>query len=226
MNPPPSNKPQTQPTGKPALSEAKILDTALTLANETGLEALSMRKLADRLGVKAMSLYNHVANKDAMLEGMVERVMSKMQFEWRGQDWQQCMLLRARQAYHVLSRYPWATQLLVSRVNAGANMLHYVDDTLGCLHEAGFSLEDADHAWNAMDSFIYGYILQEQNFPFAPEEYASTAEAYLDAVPASDYPYLHQLTKKVLSQEYSGLHDFELGFTHLLNGLAGQLERK
>ena len=213
-------------TAKPALSQEKILDTALSMANETGLESLSMRKLADRLGVKAMSLYNHVANKDAMLDGMVERVMSKMQFEWRGRDWQQSLTARANQAYEVLSRYPWATQLLVSRINAGPNMLHYVDDTLGCLHEAGFSLEDADHAWNAMDSFIYGYILQEQNFPFAADDYADTAEAYLDAIPASEYPYLNQLTHKVLTQTYTGVHEFEYGFTHLLNGLAEELARE
>lgn len=206
------------PKVTPPLSRQKVLKAAIQFANEQGLEALSMRKLADQLGVKAMSLYNHVTNKDDIIDGMVEAVMEQLQFKWKDKDWQACMLSRALQAYTVLMKHPWATQAIVSRVNAGPNMLHYVDDTLGCLNEAGFSIVDADHVWNAMDNYIYGFILQALNFPFAPKEYQAVAKDYIEMIPEHDYPYLNKLTSQVINGHYNGVHDFEFGFRLLLDG--------
>lgn len=208
---------------KPALSREKVLSTAIDYADKAGIEGLSMRKLADQLGVKAMSLYNHVANKDDLIDGMVERVVAQLRFEWRGQNWKTCMMWRANNTYRVLVRHPWATQALVSRVNAGPNMLHYVDDTLNCLSQAGFSIIDADHVWNAMDNYIYGFVLQELNFPFSPDEYQSVAKQYIDQVPAAQFPALHQLTQQVAAGRYDGRHPFEFGFQLLMDGLERQL---
>lgn len=201
------------------LNRERVLQAALQWADEAGLEALSMRKLAQQLGVKAMSLYNHIASKDEVIDGIVDRVVSEIELPDLGLDWQVAMRRRAISAHAVLLRHPWATLPLVARVNVGPAMLRYVDATLGCLCQAGFSLELADHAWNAMDSHIYGFTLQELNFPFEPENYSEAAKAGLPLIPADRYPYLNRLTHAVIEGRYDGLHDFEFGLDLILNGL-------
>jgi hypothetical protein len=111
-----------------------------------------------------MSLYNHVASKEDLLDGLVELVASEMEVPGKlqatGGDWKAVMRRRATSAHAVLMRHPWATMLFVSRVNIGPNMLRYVDRTIGCLREAGFSYPMADHAWTALDAYTYGFTLQ------------------------------------------------------------------
>lgn len=201
------------------LSREKVLAEALILVDEEGLDTLSMRRLADRLGVKAMSLYNHVANKEAVIDGLVELVVAEMGSPDQTLPWRQAMELRADNARKVLLAHPWATLPLVSRVNAGAVMLHYVDDTLGCLLKAGFSLSEADYAWNAMDSYIYGFTLQELNFPFEAEEYAEVAKSYVAMIPPEEYPNLNALTHEVIAKRHLGIQDFSFGFKMVLDGL-------
>lgn len=178
-----------------------------------------MRQLAQALGVKAMSLYNHVKNKDDLIDGMVDEVVAEMGVPDRSLEWKAAMRQRALSAHKVLLHHPWATLPLVSRVNVGPAMLRYIDATLGCLHEAGFSLEMADHAWNAMDSHIYGFTLQALNFPFDPQEYSQVAREYVTMLPSETYPYLNKLTHLVINKTYSGLHDFEFGLSLTLEGL-------
>ena len=214
-----TSNPDTAP--QVPLSRERVLCAAMRLADEGGIEALSMRKLAQELGVKAMSLYNHVANKDDMLDGIVDIVVSEIEVPDLGLDWQMAMRRRATSAHAVLLRHPWATMALVSRVNVGPAMLRYVNATLGCLREAGFSFAMADHAWNAIDSHIYGFTLQELKFPFEAEDYSDVAESYLPSIPADKYPYLNQLTHHVMEGSYDGLHDFEFGLELILNGLDG-----
>lgn len=201
------------------LSRERVLQAALCLADEGGIEAISMRKLAQALGVKAMSLYNHVANKDDLVDGIVDRVVSEIEVPSLALDWKTAMRRRAISAHAVLLRHPWATMPLVSRVNVGPAMLRYVDATLGCLYEAGFSLEMADHAWNVIDSHVYGFTLQELNFPFEAAEYSTAAAQGLALIPADQYPYLNRLTIQVMEGRYDGLHNFELGLDLLLEGL-------
>ncbi|MEM8808363.1 MAG: TetR/AcrR family transcriptional regulator C-terminal domain-containing protein [Cyanobacteria bacterium P01_G01_bin.38] len=201
------------------LSRERVLHAAVRLADAGGIEALSMRKLAQELGVKAMSLYNHVANKDDLVDGMVDIVASEIEVPDLSIDWTTAMRRRATSAYEVLLRHPWSTLALVSRVNVGPAMLRYVDATLGCLIEAGFSLEMADHAWNAIDSHIYGFTLQALNFPFEPEEYSVVARDSVSQIPADQYPYLNKLTHPVMAGDYNGLHDFEWGLDLILEGL-------
>jgi AcrR family transcriptional regulator len=202
-----------------SLSRERVLRAAVRLADEGGIESLSMRKLAQDLGVKAMSLYNHVANKDDLLDGIVDIVVSEIEVPNLGVDWKTAMRGRAMSAHEVLLRHPWSTMPLVSRVNVGPAMLRYVDATLGCLREAGFSLEMADRAWNAIDSHIYGFTLQELNFPFETEEYSEAAKNGLSLIPADKYPYLNRLTHDVMEGRYDGIHDFEFGLELILNGL-------
>jgi AcrR family transcriptional regulator len=201
------------------LSRERVLEAALRLADEAGIEALSMRKLAEILGVKAMSLYNHVTNKDDLIDGIVDLVVSEIELPDLTVEWKTAMRQRSRSAHEVLLRHPWATMPIVSRVNVGPAMLRYVDATLGCLHAAGFSLEVADHAWNAIDSHIYGFTLQELNFPFEPSEYAEAAKMGLPLIPAAQYPHMNSLTHRVIDGSYDGLHDFDFGLDLILNGL-------
>jgi AcrR family transcriptional regulator len=214
--------PQTPSPGSAAqlpLSRERILQVAVQRADAEGIEALSMRKLAQELGVKAMSLYNHVANKDDMVDGMVDRVVGEIELPSLDIDWKTAMRQRAISAHTVLLRHPWATLALMSRVHVGPAMLRYVDATLACLVEAGFSYPMADHAWNALDSHIYGFTLQALNFPFEAEEYAAAAKDYVAMIPPEKYPYLNQLTHQVMEGRHDGLHDFEFGLNLLLNGL-------
>lgn len=206
-----------------ALSRTRILRSALELADREGLEGVSMRKVAQGLGVQAMSLYNHVANKEDLIDGMVELVVGEMAVPQVDQGWKGEMRRRAIVAHTVLLRHPWAAIALMSRVNVGPMMLRYIDATLGCLHAGGFSLVMADHAWNAMDSHIYGFTMQELKFPFEPEDYAEAAKMGMGLVPAELYPHMHGLTIEVMERRYDGLHDFEFGLEMVLDGLERRL---
>ena len=212
---------KTTPLAEPRapLNKERVLDATITLADEIGIESLSMRKLGQALGVEAMSLYKHVKNKDDILDGIVDIVASEIYVPPIGGDWKTAMRQRATSAHQVLLRHPWATMLIVSRVNVGPAMLRYVDASIGCLREAGFSYAMADHAWNAIDSYIYGFTLQKLNFPFEPDEYAEVAEAYLPTIPAERIPYLTGLSKEVIAGHHDGLHDFEFGLDFILDGL-------
>ena len=201
------------------LSRERILLAAIRLADEGGIESLSMRKLATELGVQAMSLYNHVANKDDLLDGIVDLVVGEIAVPDLDIDWQTAMRRRANSAHEVLLRHPWATMPIVSRINVGPAMLRYIDATLGCLCEAGFSFELVDRAWNAIDSHIYGFTLQELNFPIEAAEYVNAAQEYIPNIPADKYPYMNRLTHYLIDGHYDGIADFNFGLELIINGL-------
>lgn len=201
------------------LTRQRILENAIALADEKGIDALSMRTIATSVGVKAMSLYNHVKNKDDILDGMVELIVSKIEIPKTGGDWKEQMTRRATSAHSVLLDHPWATMVLMSRVNIGPNMLQYVDGTLGCLLDAKFSYVSADHAWNTIDSYIYGFTLQTLNFPFAPDEYKDAAEEFMPQLPMEEYPHLAGLSMHVIEGKHDGLHDISFGLNLILDGL-------
>jgi AcrR family transcriptional regulator len=209
----------SDPSPQVPLSRERILRMAIVLADKGGIESISMRKLAAELGVQAMSLYNHVANKDDLLDGIVDIVVSEIEVPDLGIEWKLAMRRRAKSAHEMLLRHPWATMPIVSRVNVGPAMLRYLDATLGCLCAAGFSVEIVDRAWNAIDSHIYGFTLQELNFPFEAAEYARVAQDYIPNIPADKYPYINRLTQHVIDGDYDGIHDFEFGLELILNGL-------
>ncbi|MDP2311972.1 MAG: TetR/AcrR family transcriptional regulator [Pseudomonadota bacterium] len=207
------------------LTPERVLRAAITMADEQGLASLTMRALGAALGVQAMSLYNHVANKDVLLDGIVDLVVSEIQLPSASDPWKIAMRKRALSAHEVLLRHPWACGLLMSRVNTGPGMLRYIDATLGCLHGAGFSLPVADHAWNALDSYIYGFTLQKLNFPFEAEEYSKIAASYLPALSAKQYPSMHALTTLVAAGAHNGIHDLGFGLELILDGLERVLAR-
>ena len=210
---------RTKAARRAPLTPEKVLRVALRMADEDGLESLSMRNLAHALKVEAMSLYNHVPGKEQILDGLVELVVSEMELPPPGGDWRAVMRRRAQSAHAVLMRHRWATMLLVSRLNIGPNMLRYVDATIGCLVAAGFSYSMADHAWNAIDAYVYGFTLQKLSFPLDPGEYAAAAEQFLPMIPPEQFPYLNGMSQEVIAGRHDGLHQLELGLELLLDGL-------
>lgn len=207
------------------LSRERVLNAALTYADQHGIESLSMRKLGDLLEVEAMSLYRHVSNKDAILDGLVEVIAARFAPPAPGKTWKKQLRQRCITTHEVLMAHPWATMLVVSRANTGPNMLHYVDATIGCLLSAGFSIPMADYAWNTLDSYVYGFTLSKLNFPFKPEEYADAARGFLPMIPQDTYPHLVTMAQSVIDGEHDGLHNFEFGLDLLLDSLS-RLHRK
>ncbi len=201
------------------MTRERVLRAAVRLADKGGLESLSMRKLAQVLGVEAMSLYHHVANKDELLDGHADLVVAKIELPAIGGDWKAELRKRAHSAHQVFLLHPWAAMLVGTRVNVGPAMLRYINATLGCLREAGFSYELADRAWNALDSHIYGFTLQQLNFPLDPSEYASAARGFLPMLSSEQYPYMRELTQLVADGAHSGLHQFDFALELLLDGL-------
>ena len=216
-------KPKRRATAAP-LSRERIMQTALRLADEGGLDNISMRKLAQALGVEAMSLYNHVSNKDEVLDGIADLVVSEIEVPEIGGDWRLELRKRAISAHAVLRGHPWSPLVIASRINVGPAMLRYINATLGCMREAGFSYELADRAWNALDSHIYGFTLLELNFPLDPSEYVSAASQFVHLLPQETHPYMRELTQLVIDGKHRGIQSFEFGLDLLLSGLE-QLRR-
>lgn len=207
------------------LTRDRVLHAAINLADEGGISALSMRKLAQALGVEAMSLYNHVANKEDMLDGMVDLVAAKMSVPDIEANWKVEMRERTTSAHRVLLNHPWANILFVSRMNMGPSILRHIDATHGCLRKAGFSHPMADHARNVLDSHLYGFTLQQIHFPIAEHAYADSAKHFLFMLPVERYPHMRALTEEVIDGRYNGLHQVEFGLDLILDGLEKLLEK-
>ncbi|HZX39091.1 MAG TPA: TetR/AcrR family transcriptional regulator [Streptomyces sp.] len=203
------------------LSRERVLHAAVSLADESGLEALSMRKLGEAVGVEAMSLYSHVANKDDLLDGMIDVVFGEIDLPSGEDDWKTAMRQRAISVRRTLSRHRWAIGLMESRTSPGPATLRHHDTVIGCLRNAGFSVELTAHAFSALDSYIYGFALQERSLPFdTPDETAELAQAILTQFGPDDYPHLAELTtERVLRPGYDYGDEFEFGLDLILDGL-------
>jgi AcrR family transcriptional regulator len=203
------------------LSRERVLHAAVAFADESGIEALSMRKLGETVGVEAMSLYTHVANKDDLLDGMIDVVFSEIDLPLSDDDWKTAMRLRGISVRKALARHRWAIGLMESRSSPGRATLRHHDDVIGCLRKAGFSVELTAHAVSALDSYIYGFALQERSLPFdTPAETAELAQAIMAQFPADEYPYLAELTTEhVLQPGYDYGSEFEFGLDLILDGL-------
>src|SRR5947209_627524 len=203
------------------LNREQVLRAAINLANQSGLESLSMRKLAQGLGVEAMSLYNHVANKDDLLDGMVDVVFTEIGLPPTGVDWKPAMRQRAISAREVLARYSWAIGVLESRSQPGPATLRHHDAVLGCLREAGFSIAMAAHAYSVLDSYIYGFTLNEQALPFdTSEEVATMGRRYLRELLGNQYPYLAEMiVEHAMKPGYDYADEFAFGLDLILDGL-------
>ena len=208
------------------LSQDLILQAAKLIVQTDGLEKLSMRKLAAELNVKAMSLYNHIKNKEHIIDLLLDNVVSQITLPQENENWQWEMLKRAESAHQVFLENSWSLMPLLSRINSGPSMLRYIDRSLACLHYAGFSLPEADQILNYFDSYIYGFTLIELQFPIQTENYLSTTEEMLPALPQKDYPAMHQLSMILLQNKYDGKQDFVSGIQTILKGLETKLKMK
>ncbi len=203
------------------LSRERVLTAAVELADAGGLELPTMRKLGEALGVQAMSLYNHVANKDDLLDGMIDIVFGEIDLPSEDGSWKTAMRDRAISVRAVLSRHRWAIGLMESRTSPGPATLRHHDAVLGCLRAAGFSLELAAHAYSVLDSYIYGFALQERGLPFdTPEETAELAQVMVAQFPAAAYPHLAEFTfGHILQPGYDFGEEYGFGLDLILDGL-------
>jgi AcrR family transcriptional regulator len=214
---------QTEPRSAPRtpLTRQRVLHAAIALADRNGVGSLSMRKLAQELGVEAMSLYHHVANKDDVLDGIVDIVFSEIDLPEDGADWKAAMRERAISAREALRRHPWAIGLMESRSSPGAATLRHHDAVLRVLRTAGFTVEMAAHAFSLLDSYIYGFALQETSLPFeTSEELVDVAQTILESLPADEYPHLTEMVEHARQPGYAFAAEYEVGLDLILDGIA------
>jgi AcrR family transcriptional regulator len=203
------------------LSRERVLRGAIAIADAAGIGSLTMRSLAQELGVKPMTLYHHVANKDEILDGIIDVVFSEIELPPADADWRSAMRRRAISARRVLARHPWATPLMESRTNPGPATLRQHDSVIGTLRRAGFSIQMAAHAFSLLDSYVYGFAVQEAGLPFdSPEAVPEVADAILAQFPSEAYPHLAELaTEHVLQPGYDYGNEFEFGLDLILDGV-------
>jgi AcrR family transcriptional regulator len=201
------------------LSRDRVLRAAVSLADEAGIEALSMRKLGQELGVEAMSLYNHVANKDDILGGMVDIVMGEIELPASGADWKVAIRRTAKSAYEVLLGHAWAASLVLTGPGVSYARLRYMDAILGSLRTGGFSAEMTDHAYHALDSHIMGFTLWQVGISAGLVNISSVTD-FLEQLDQEAYPYLAEHAQQHLKErdpEDEGA--FAFGLDLILDGL-------
>jgi AcrR family transcriptional regulator len=206
-------------TRKP-LNTARVLQAAMALADEAGLEAFSMRLLAQELDVVPMALYKHVANKDDLLDGMVDLVFSEIDLPSGNLDWRSAMRRRALSTREALRRHSWAIGMMESRHPGPANLRNH-DAVMGCLRKAGFSFRMAIHAYSVQDAYIYGFALQERDLGFeTPASAGEAAQRRAETIGAlEDYPYLVEIATKLPDSGYDNAVEFAWGLDLILDGL-------
>ncbi len=197
-----------------------MLSAAVALTDANGLEGFSMRQLAQELGVVPMALYKHVANKDELLDGMVEIVFSEIESPPIDRDYRSAMRRRAISVRAALNRHPWAIGLMETRNPGPANLRNH-NAVMGCLREAGFSFEAAIHAYSVQDAYIYGFALQEKTLGFqTPDDAGAAAQRRAHAIGApEDYPYLAEIATKLPETGYDNASEFTWGLDLILDNL-------
>jgi AcrR family transcriptional regulator len=214
-----------RPEPRSRLSRERVLDAAIANADAGGLEALSMRTLAEMLDVAPMALYRHVANKDDLIDAMVDVVFSEIGVPSGGGDWQTSMRQRAIAVRDALLRHRWAIGLLESRRRPGPANLRHHDAVIGRLRAAGFSVEMAAHAYSLLDAYIYGFALTKMSLPFdTGAEVAEVAQSMLEPFPVNEYPNLVEfITEHAMRPGYDYGDEFEYGLDIILEGLERKL---
>ena len=203
------------------LTRERVLDAALSLADQGGIDSLSMRRLGQELGVEAMAVYYHFANKDEVIDGIVDRVHAEIEVPGGMSDWRSAMRRRALSARDALARHPWAPALMESRRSPGPASLRHHDAVIGSLLSAGFSMELVAHAYSLLDSYIYGFAQQQASLPFQTgDEAAAMAEEMVRNFPVDAYPNLAAMAfGHVMQPGYDYADEFGFGIDLILDGL-------
>jgi AcrR family transcriptional regulator len=222
-------RPEPSTDTRAQLTRERVLETAVAFADRHGLAALSMRKLGEELGASAMSAYYYFANKDQLLDGMIDVVFGEIEPPSPELDWKAAMRQRAISTRAALNRHRWAIGNMEGRTDHGAANIRLHDAVLGCLRAAGFSLEATVHAYSVQDAYIYGFVLQETDMsPQTTEDFAAEAqrqmEAYKDML--ATYPHIAEVVGGYVAKEgYDAAKEFLFGLDLILDGLDRLRER-
>ena len=203
------------------LTRGRVLQIAVRQADKGGIDSLSMRKLGQELGVEAMALYYHFANKDDLIDGMVDLVFAEIELPHSGDQWRSAMRQRAIAVCDALLRHRWAIGLMESRRRPGPANLRHHDSVIGTLRAGGFDIAMAAHAYSLLDSYIYGFALTKLNLPFdTADDVAEVAQSMLEPFPRDEYPNMVEiLTDHVMKPGYDYGEEFEYGLDLILDGL-------
>jgi len=222
-----TSKTTTDSQARQALTASRVLAGAMELADRIGIEPFTIRKLAAELDVKPMTIYHHVPSKDAIIDGIVDMVFDEIDLPPVDLEWTTAIRHRCISARDVLARHRWAPPLMESRTSPGPATLRHHDAVLGCFRRGGLSLSLSAHAYAIVDSYVYGFAMQEANLPFhGDEEIGELAEAILESFPVDEVPHLAEFTTQhVLRPGYSFGDSFEFGLDLLLDGIAVAAQR-
>jgi AcrR family transcriptional regulator len=212
---------QHQAASDTGLSKQRVVLEAVRLADREGVDGLSMRRLAAALDAGAMSLYHYVANKDDLLDAMIDVVFAEIELPTEHTDWQTAIRHRALSARQVLARHPWAITLMESRTTPGPANLRHREAVTACLRTAGFTVAMATHANWLLDSYVYGHALQEASLPFdsADELAGMTETVFLPQLPPEEFPYLNESATALLAAGYDPTEEFGFGLDLVLAAL-------
>ena len=202
------------------LNRERVLSAALALADQGGFESLTMRNLAKEVGVEAMSLYNHVANKDDLLDGMIDLVLAETESPSPAEDWDAAIRASALSVHHALNRHPWACNLLMSPGRVRPSRLRYMDSLLGRLREAGFSADTTYHAYHVLDAHIFGFSMWQTSHTYDAAQVTDMVATYERMIPADVYPYLHEHAEQHMTDgPHRERSAFDFGLDLILDGL-------
>lgn len=215
---------RTDDSNRTPLSAERVVAAAVELADRIGVDALTIRKLADALDTKPMSIYHHVPNKEAIIDGMVDAVFAEITLPPDDCRWREAIETRSRSMRTVLRRHAWASPLMESRTSPGPATLRHHDAVLACFRRGGFSLVMTGHAYAVVDAYLYGFALQEATLPATGgDDMADLAAGMADAMPTDLFPALAEFTRDhVLAPGYDFGDEFEYGLALVLDGLAAR----
>jgi AcrR family transcriptional regulator len=216
------SRPVTKKPARTPLSRERVLSAAVGIADGGGLASLTIRSLARELGVQPMSVYHHVAGKEQILDGIVDLVFAEIELPAGDGDWRAEMQTRASSAREALRRHPWAIGLMESRSTPGPATLRHHDAVLGSLRAGGFPVRLAGHAYAVLDSYVYGFALQEVGLPFeGAEDVGELAGSMVEQFDTDQYPHLTEFAVEVVMKPgYDFGDEFEVGLGLVLDGLA------
>ena len=215
-----SAKPLKRPRQK--LSRERVLAAALRLADEEGIEAVSMRRLGRATSVEAMSLYKHVSGKEDILDGISDLVMEEVEVPSRDLPWRTALRQSAISTHRALLRHPWASAVLESRRNPGPTRLRYLDAVVSILLDAGFTLPDVARAFIAVDSHVYGFTLQVLAMPFDLRDAPDEAAILMNEVFGDTFPGLRAMAGLAVTEQGVPV-ELEFGLDLVLDGLERRL---
>jgi len=205
---------------RPPLSRERILAAALELADQGGIESLSMRKLGQALGFEAMSLYNYVASKDDVIDGIIDLVLAEGEPPSLDGDWDVAIRASAISVHDAMRRHPWAPSAVMAPGRIRPARLRYMEGLLGRLREAGFSADATYHAYHVLDGHIFGFSLWERAHSFSDQDTAEMMEALERVVTPEEYPYLREHGEQHFAEgPHHDVSAFELGLDLILDGL-------